>query len=203
MTFISVEGLDGAGKTSVVEAVDNYFSEQGDTVVTTKEPTERVLGRRVRTRLAEPESEPLIDFFLFMADRWDHITNVIQPADEQGSLVISDRYADSTRPYQPIAMTGDGTPFTDQMGAQVFIEMVMQSWNYKPDLTIYIDISVDTAIERAAGDEKYEDRAFLEQVAQQYEKLCDSRSRIVRVDGEQPVKAVAADAIAAIEDAHE
>jgi dTMP kinase len=204
MTFCVVEGLDGAGKTSVVEAITEHFTEQGDTVVTTKEPTERAFGQQVRDRLAQPESDPLIDFFLFMADRWDHITNVIQPADERVSLVVSDRYADSTRAYQPVAMTGAGTPFVDQLDAKAFIETVMQSWNYEPALTLYIDISVDTAIERAAGDEKYEDRVFLAQVRENYETVMEYQAgNRVRIDGDQPVDAVAADAIAAIEDVHE
>lgn len=203
MSFCVVEGLDGAGKTSVVEAINEHFSEQGETVVTTKEPTERAFGQQVRDRLAEPESDPLIDFFLFMADRWDHITNVIQPADERGWLVVSDRYADSTRAYQPVALTGDDTPFSDELDAKIFLETVMQMWNYEPDLTLYIDIGVDTAIERAAGDEKYEDRAFLEDVNENYDDVVDYHTgNRVRINGEQPLDEVVSDAITAIEDHH-
>jgi len=181
--FVTIEGLDGSGKSTVLEAI----TEQYPTAVTTSEPSDRQYGKLVRENLADEETHGLIDFYLFMADRIDHIEERVRPTDESGNLVVSDRYADSTRAYQPVALTNAGL-FDSQFEAKDFIEHTMNPWNYPPDLTLYIDISVDTAIERAAGDEKYEKRDFLSKVKDNYDALADSEAfgdRIVRVDGEQ------------------
>lgn len=196
MTFIVIEGLDGSGGTTLVETLDTEYPD----TVTTAEPTTREYGQLVRRNLSDESSDPLIDFYLFMADRRDHIADLIVPADNSGKLVISDRYADSTRAYQPIALAGEDGPFNSSWEAKMFIEQTMARWNYEPDLTLYIDISVDTALERASGDEKYEKRQFLEQVKDNYDALADTNERIVRIDGDQSKEAVATEAINKIEE---
>lgn len=181
MTFYTVEGLDGSGKSTVVDAITDTYAH----AETTSEPSDLRYGQLVRERLSQ-DTDPMIDFFLFMSDRIDHINQRIKPADDAGKMIVSDRYADSTRAYQPVALTGDRGPFDSVWHAKEFIEQTMKPWNYEPDLTLYIDISVDTAIERAAGDEKYEQRQFLTQVRENYEALCETHDRIIRIDGEQP-----------------
>lgn len=195
--LISVEGLDGAGGTTLVEAIADEY----EYAVTTSEPSDLEYGQLVRRNLSEDTHE-LIDFYLFMADRVHHINEQVKPAVRNERLVISDRYADSTRAYQPVAMTGEGAPFESQFVAKQFIEQTMAPWDYEPDMTIYIDISVETALERADGDEKYERRKFLEQVRDNYEALCDSDEfgdRIVRVDGEQSPEEVKRQALGKID----
>jgi dTMP kinase len=134
-----------------------------------------------------------------MSDRRDHIERRVRPADETGKLVISDRYADSTRAYQPVALSGEGNPFDSQWEAKFFIEQTMSFWNYEPDLTLYLDISVDTALERADCSEKYEKRQFLEQVKQNYDALADTKERIVQIDAEQSRSSVVNDAVEEVE----
>lgn len=191
MTFVTLEGLDGSGKSTVLDAITDEYS---NTVVTS-EPSDREYGKLVRRNLSVPDSDPLLDFYLFMADRVDHVKKLIEPADQQGNLVVSDRYGDSTRAYQPVALSSEAGPFGSMWEAKVFIEETMDPWDYEPDLTLYIDISVDTAIERADGDEKYEHRAFLEKVKDNYDALADHTDRIVRIDGEQSQEEVAAAAM--------
>lgn len=180
--FVTVEGLDGSGKSTVIDAITQQYPD----VTTTAEPSELWTGKQVRTCLSDEESNPLTDFYFFMGDRVNHIEETIKPVDERGGLVVSDRYADSTRAYQPVSLAE--TPYFDsQTEAKLFIEETMAKWRYEPDVTIYIDISVDTAIERADGDEKYENREFLEQVKQNYDALVEAeRDRFIVVDGEQP-----------------
>ncbi|EGQ44326.1 MAG: thymidylate kinase [Candidatus Nanosalina sp. J07AB43] len=165
--------------------------------VVTEEPSDLSFGQQVRQRLSQHDSNPVIDFFLFMADRQHHINERIQPAMRDGKLVVSDRYADSTRAYQPVALTGDSIekPFDSEWEAKYFIEQCMEPWNLTPDLTLYLDIRVDTAIERISGEDTYENRTFLRQVKENYEALCDTHERIVRIDGEQPKDDVAWDAL--------
>lgn len=191
MPFCSLEGLDGSGKSTVMSAITEEYPD----AVTTREPTNLKYGRLVRDRLSKESGNELIDFLLFMCDRMQHIEQRVKPGVAEGKVVVSDRYADSTRAYQPVALTGSGELFESAWEAKYYIEQVMRPWNYEPDVTLYIDISVDTAIERALGDEKYENREFLSEVRDNYEALCESKDRMVRIDGEQSREKVAAEAV--------
>jgi dTMP kinase len=193
--FVTVEGLDGAGGTTLVEALEEEF----DDVVTTAEPSELWTGQTVRECLSDDDTHPLTDFYLFMGDRVEHIEESVRPADEAGKLVVSDRYADSTRVYQPVALS-ETEQFDSQTAAKLFIEETMAPWNYEPDLTIYLDISVDTALERCDESEKYEKREFLENVRENYRALIDAeRDRFVVIDGEQSKEEVVEEAIEKLE----
>jgi|APHM01.1.fsa_nt_gi thymidylate kinase len=193
--FVTIEGLDGSGKSTVMNAITDRYPN----AVTSTEPSDLKYGQMVRERLSDTESDSIIDFFLFMCDRRNHIESRIKPAVDEWRLVVSDTYADSTRAYQPVSLVGEDEPFTSSWEVKHYIELLMEPWNYEPDLTLYIDISVDTAIERSDGDEKYEDREFLTQVRRNYEALCHEKDRIVRVDGEQSKEDVATSALGKID----
>jgi len=196
MTFISVEGLDGSGTTTLVEELSNV----SNNVVTTFEPTNKKYGSMMRENLSQ-DTDPLEDFFLFMLDRRDHIENFIKPKDTAGQIVVSDRYIDSTRAYQPIALTeGEDAPFENTWQAKFFIEQTMADWEYEPDLTIYIDISVDTAIKRSSGEDKFENREFLEKARNNYLALADHHDRIITISGEQSVDEMVKEAIDVIDE---
>lgn len=195
MVFYSIEGLDGAGGTTLVEAI----AEKYPNAVTTAEPSELWTGGVVRRCLQDDAVDPLADFYFFMGDRIHHVQNEVRPADEAGKLVVSDRYADSTRAYQPVGLASS-PHFDSQATAKIFIEQTMAPWNYEPDMTIYLDISVDTAIERSDGDEKYEKRDFLEKVKKNYDELVASESeRFTVIDGEQSKKKVASQAVSKLD----
>lgn len=194
MVFCTVEGLDGSGKSTVLDAITSEYPG----AVTTSEPSDLEYGQLVRHNLSQ-DVDPLVDFYLFMADRKVHIEQRVRPADESGKLVVSDRYADSTRAYQPVALTGDDRPFDSPWEAKTFIEQTMAPWCYEPDLTLYIDVTPETAIERSSGDEKFEDVEFLTEVHKNYIALADARERIVTIDGEQRKDSVKSDALETIE----
>lgn len=191
MTFITVEGLDGSGGTTVVDAI----SERYKNAVITQEPSDLWTGEAVRRCIEDEDSNPLTDFYIFMGDRVNHIEQTVKPVDEAGSLVISDRYADSTRAYQPVALA-QSAHFESQTTAKIFIEQTMAPWNYEPDKTLYLDVSVDTALERCDEADKYEKREFLEQVKENYDALVASESeRFTIIDGEQPKEVVRREAL--------
>lgn len=195
MVFISVEGLDGSGKTTVIEAIKKKYSDP----VITAEPSELWTGKQVRRCLSDESIDPLTDFYFFMGDRIHHIENVVRPEDEAGRLVVSDRYADSTRAYQPVAL-GESEYFSSQADAKLFIDRAMAPWNYEPDLTIYIDISADTAMDRCDQDEKYEKRQFLQKVKANYDELIQQEpGRFAVIDGDQSKEAVARSAVSKID----
>lgn len=180
-TFITVEGLDGAGKTLVVKAIKRKFDAE-----TTCEPSEFWTGKQVRKALRN-DTPAFTDFFLFMADRHYHIEEFIKPHVQDGGIVVSDRFSDSTLAYQPVQLQDD---LEDPVA---WMSDVMRPWNYCPDLTIYLDVSVDTALERCDGEEKYEKREMLEQVKENYEYLVDrdiDAPEYAVVDAEQSKKEV-------------
>jgi len=195
MPFISCEGLDGSGTTTLVESLEEEF----ESVTTTAEPSTLWTGKQVRRCLTDESLDPLTDFYFFMGDRVNHIEETVRPLDEQGEIVISDRYADSTRVYQPVALA-ESDHFDTQAGARRFIELTMRPWNYEPDVTVFIDISVDTALERADGEEKYENRKFLEQVRENYLTLVEKNpERFIVIDGEQSKDSVLNETLKSLE----
>ena len=195
MPLLSLEGLDGSGKSTVIDAIQEEY----DDVITTAEPSELQYGQLVRERLSQDDSNEMIDFYLFMADRISNINDIIKPAEKEGKLVVSDRYSDSTRAYQPVALTGEDKPFDSVWNAKHYVQYVMTPWEYEPHLTIYIDISVETALQRCDESEKYEKRQFLEQVHENYNGLVEAEERIVAIDGEESPENVADSAIDVIE----
>lgn len=189
--FVTVEGLDGSGKSTIVDAITDRY----ENAVTTAEPSELWTGKQVRHCLSDESMDPLTDFYFFMGDRVEHIEKEVKPHDQNGGLVVSDRYADSTRVYQPVAL-GASDHFDSQIAAKLFIEETMAPWDYEPDTTIYLDISVDTAIERCDETEKYEKREFLEKVKDNYDALVASEpERFTVIDGEQSRERVAQEAL--------
>lgn len=186
--FISLEGIDGAGTTTAAERI----AEELDQTVLTQEPSPTWTGPVVRRAFEEEDAPPMTDFHLFLADRANHIENVVRPALEEGKTVISDRYADSTRAYQAIALQGVVEEPVD------YIEYSMGNWQLTPDLTLLIDIDVDTAMSRNAGEDKFEKRQFQEQVRKNYLAINEATDRMVKIDGAQSKEQVAKTCIAEI-----
>ena len=193
-TFIAIEGLDGAGKTTVIEALEEQLD-----ITATSEPSEEWTGEQLRRALTS-DTPTFTDFFLFMADRHFHIEELIKPEVEAGKVVVSDRFADSTRVYQPYQLSGQ------LKGPLQWIEQVMDPWNYPPDYVLYLDISVTTALERADEEEKYETREMLEAVKANYDRVLDERRNngdrphYLVLDGEQPKSDVVRDAVQILEE---
>jgi len=191
-TFVTLEGIDGSGKTSAAQVIRNEW----DSVVQTQEPSDLWTGEQVRRAISSKNASvhPLTTFFLFMADRNHHIQERIQGALNDGSLVISDRYSDSTLAYQRRAL--------DQYveNPDDWMERCMDPWNLEPDLTIYLDISVETAIERSVGDEEYENAEFLTAVKSNYEDVRKRfNHRYCTVDAEQPINHVQKEVLQIVE----
>lgn len=191
--YVTIEGIDGSGKSTLHRALGEYFR---DSAVTTKAPNEdNVAGRAVREALKR-ETAPLTDLFLFYADHHQNLRDVILPALKDDMLVISDRGKDSMFAYQ--APDVDRVPGIDNPWD--FIRSGYAGWDRDPDLTLYLDVSVETASQRMSGDEKYEDFAFLEGVKERYEVLArNNPDRFVWIDAEQDESQVIHDALEALE----
>lgn len=186
--FITIEGIDGAGTTTAAELI----AKELENTELTQEPSPTWTGPVVRRAFEEENAPAMTDFHLFLADRANHIEKVLQPALEEGKTVISDRYADSTRAYQAIALQGVVEEPVD------YIEYSMGTWQLTPDLTLLIDIDVDTAMQRNDGEDKFEKRQFQEQVRKNYLAINEATDRMVKIDGSQSKEQVAQTCLAEI-----
>ncbi len=144
--FITLEGGEGAGKSTQVKRLAQALSDDGLTVVTTREPggvpnAEAIRDLLLATR--EDPWDPMTEALLHFAARCEHMARFIRPAMDRGDWVISDRFADSTMAYQSYGL-GVARPaiealYRETMGA------------FHPDLTIILDLPVEDGLERAAG----------------------------------------------------
>ncbi|MBK7392509.1 MAG: dTMP kinase [Chloracidobacterium sp.] len=140
--FITFEGIDGSGKSTQLRMLADVLRVRGLDVVTTREPGGTPLGRALREAFLETQETvaPMAELLAFAADRAQHVEYLIKPATAAGQIVISDRYADATFAYQ-----GAGRGFPEDKVNQV-IELA--TGGLKPDLTLFFDITVETAINR-------------------------------------------------------
>ncbi len=142
--FITFEGLDGCGKSTQLEKLARVFRAQGLSVVVTREPGGTATGEKIRRLLLDTATaglSPQAELALMFASRAQHIKEVIQPALVEGSIVLCDRFTDSTEAYQ-----GGGR----KLGSQPVLELHhILCHDLQPDLTILMDSDVATSVERA------------------------------------------------------
>ncbi len=162
--FITLEGPDGSGKSSLLARLDEALRRAGCDVVATREPGSTPLGEQVRRLVLD--TEPRIDrtgradALLFAASRAQHVDELIRPALARGAIVICDRYADSSLAYQG---AGSGVPMDELRAVQRFA-----TGGLVPDLTILLDLPVDVGLGRKAAEltrfEAFHDVAYHERV---------------------------------------
>jgi dTMP kinase len=182
--LVTLEGLDGSGKTSCIEALRADEAVPSGTTFT-REPTGSWYGDAVRRSLADDGADPLAELFLYTADHAAHLADTVGPALERGDPVVSDRYSDSRYAYQGATLSGR---FED---ALAFVRSVHRPWTRPPDLTVYLDVDPETAAERAGATNKFETADYLAEVRENYERLVDEEpDRFVRVDATRPLEAV-------------
>ena len=173
--LITLEGIDGTGKSSISRMLQNKFPE----TVFTREPTHSWIGNAVKTAIGS-DTDPLAELFLFVADHAEHIARVIKPAIAQGKNVISDRYSDSRYAYQGATLSNI---FDDAMG---FVESIHKGWTVVPDLTILFTIDTSIAVSRCGvrGEKtKFEKIEFLKTVQGNFIKLAQREpERFVIID---------------------
>lgn len=142
--FITFEGIEGSGKTTQIKTLAEYLQEKGLEVVLTREPGGTVIGDKIRAILlnsAHDAITPLAELLLYAAARNQHLSQVIRPAVVEGKIVLCDRYADATTAYQGAAR---------KIGEDV-LEAVhnIATDGLMPDLTLLLDLPVETGLGRA------------------------------------------------------
>jgi dTMP kinase len=143
--FITFEGGDGTGKTTQLKALENHLRDKGRSCISTREPGGTSLGKLIRQVLLEVGKQPIAsptELFLYLADRAQHVQEVILPAIEGGKIVLCDRYTDSTLAYQGY-------------GRGIDLDLLRQLNEFanrgvKPDLTLLLDCPVELGLSRTA-----------------------------------------------------
>ncbi len=190
--LITLEGLEGAGKSTALECVRDTLRRRGVDPLMTREPGGTALGEQIRALLLGQSDEPMApatETLLMFAARAEHLARVIRPALDRGRWVVCDRFTDASYAYQ-----GWGR----QLGA-ARIE-TLEQWtqgDLRPDLTLWLDVPVATGLARAAGRGEAPDRfeqerqGFFDRVHQGYATLAAQHpERIRRVDAGQPLESV-------------
>ncbi len=205
--FLSLEGGEGAGKTTVLKALRAELEAGGDEVVCTREPGGTPLAEMIRALLLDPAHEPPTaetELLLMFASRAQHVAETVRPALERGAWVVSDRFTDSSYAYQ-----GGGRGLDPALIAELERRVV----GLRPGLTLLLDLGVDQGRARARGRDLFdpgvagsgpdrierEQDAFFERVRDAFlARAAAEPARFRVLDATQPAEAVAAAAVAAL-----
>ena len=177
--FLTVEGVDGAGKSTHLQFIADFVAARGRHAIVTREPGGTDLAEHLREAILTQAMAPEVETLLIYAGRADHVTRVIRPALEAGTWVICDRFSDATAAYQ---VAGKGVPaqFVDSLAAIAHPGLV-------PDRTLVFDCPYETAAKRLSASGKKldrferEDRAFFERVRGAYLARAKAEPARVRV----------------------
>ena len=186
--FITLEGVDGAGKTTHVEFIKKYLSDLGINFVMTREPGGTLLGEQLREILLHEQMTPETETLLMFAARNEHIEKVIRPNLTEGKVVISDRFTDATYAYQ------SGGKGVKEKKIDILKEWVQAS--LQPDLTFLFDLSVEISIQRLYKTRELdkferEEKSFHENIRQKYLLLAKvSPERFCILNSEESIEEI-------------
>ena len=199
--FISLEGPDGAGKSSVLEALIPILEAKGQAFVTTREPGGVAVAEKIRDVVLDPkhtEIDEKTELLLYIASRRQHLVERILPALDRGEMVLVDRFIDSSVAYQGF---GRGLKVADIDWLNNFA-----TDGLKPDLTLYFDIEAEEGFARIAkSKERGADRLDREsvewhqRVREGYLSILEKEpNRVRKIDASQPLEKVVADTLAVL-----
>jgi dTMP kinase len=196
--LIAVEGIDGSGKSTLVKMLSQHLKSLGLDIVTTKEGGGTPLGKKL-LELLHFNKEVISDtaeFLLFAADRAQHFSELVIPALQKGSIIISDRMADSSLAYQGF-------------GRELTIEMIkkVNQWamhNIRPHAVLYLHVDLVTAQARIESRNQErtsfekEKELFWQRVMDGYEQIFKNRHDVIRIDGSKSPDDIFHDALEAL-----
>ncbi len=186
--FITFEGGEGSGKTTISQIVSDRLKQLDFEVVLTREPGGIKVAEEIRSLIMANELQYKTEVLLFAAARIEHLENKIKPALNENKIVICDRYIDSSIVYQGYAR-----------GESIDAVKEINYWatnNFKPDLTIFFDVKPEVALKRISSDEREVNRfdqekaLFHQKIYDGYRELAKSDDRIKAVDASKTIEEV-------------
>ena len=199
--FISVEGIDGAGKSSHIDAMAAALRAAGRVVCVTREPGGTPLAEQLRALVLHAPMDALTESLLIFAARRDHIAQVILPALARGEVVLCDRFTDATFAYQG---GGHGFDLDVLDTLERWVQMEEGGALLQPALTLWFDLPAQVAAQRLTGarvPDKFEaqPQAFFEKVIAGYaRRAAQAPQRFARIQADQTPEAVRAEVLAAL-----
>lgn len=191
--FITLEGMDGAGKSSHIESIIAVLKARGLEVVSTREPGGTQLGEKLRELLLHERMHAETETLLMFAARREHIAEVIEPALARGAWVVSDRFTDASFAYQ---CGGRGVPREKVESLETWVQQGLQ-----PDLTLLFDVPVEISVARLAAartPDKFERESaeFFRRIRNGYLARAEAQPQRFRlVDGNRPLDEVRVDVL--------
>jgi len=183
--FITIEGIEGVGKSTNVDFIARYFRDRGETVVVTREPGGTELAEAIRRLILETPRDGLSDtgeLLLMFAARAEHLHSLIKPALARGDTVVCDRFTDATFAYQG---SGRGVDWDRIETLRTLVQGDLQ-----PDLTVLLDADTAVSAQRVAGRGEAKDR-FEQERAEFFSRV---REGYLRLAAEQPQRIAVIDA---------
>ncbi|MCB5187461.1 dTMP kinase [Methylobacillus caricis] len=191
--FISLEGMDGAGKSSHIDTIITTLERRGIEVVSTREPGGTGLGEKLRELLLHESMHAETEALLMFAARREHIAQLILPALERGAWVVSDRFTDASFAYQ---CGGRGVDHNKMAILEQWVQQDLQ-----PDLTLLFDVPVETSVQRLAAartPDKFERESheFFRKIRNAYlDRAKEFPHRFRLIDGNRALEIVSADVV--------
>ncbi|MBM17770.1 MAG: dTMP kinase [Epsilonproteobacteria bacterium] len=195
----AIEGIDGSGKTTLINNLQKQLKSLQLPVVTTKEPGATKLGKKIRCMLTDRTAPTCLkaEFLLFGADRAQHFHDLVIPELKKGTIVISDRMSDSSLAYQGFLK-----------GLDLEMIRLINNWcmeSVQPDLVIYLKLDTQTALDRIKNirgimtkfEEEFQDRMHI--LIQGFEKLFQNRDNVIVIDALENPKTIMQQALQAIQ----
>lgn len=197
--FITFEGGEGTGKSTQIKLLAEYLKQKGENVVTTKEPGGTEVGQEIRKLLVcgdKDKFDALAEALLYFADRHVHMVQKVWPEMEKGAWVLSDRFADSTMAYQYYG-------YNKRLSKEVINELYrIAVGDFKPDLTIVLDIDPKIGLERSFNKAKNMDVKELRFEGRELEFHNNMRQGFLEIAKAEPKRCVVLDANKTIEELH-
>lgn len=183
--LITLEGIDGSGKTTAWEALKDADIVPNNAVFTREPTDDSWYGEAVLRSLQDEDADPLAELFLYTADHAAHLTRVVRPALDAGQVVIADRYSDSRYAYQGASLKGQVPR------PMAYIQGIHEPFTRGPDATLYFDVKPEIGANRSGATNKFEQVEHLRRVRENYETLIEREpNRFIRIDAEQPPEVV-------------
>ena len=186
--FITLEGIEGSGKSTNLVTIKSILDQYKIDYVLTREPGGGPLGPHLRKLLLDKDQSisPSVEMLLMMADRRDHVDNLINPNLDKGIWVVSDRYLDSTIAYQ-----GGGRQLDINLITSLSVSLKLPT----PDFTLLFDLPVDVALERAKERSELdrferEPKDFHSRIRESYLELASTNNRIKTIDSSKDFETV-------------
>lgn len=200
--FVSFEGIDGSGKTTITKYLYDYFLNKGVLVMLTREPGGNEIAEKIRNIVLDPNNVTMDDrteALLYAASRRQHLIEKVLPALEKGTLVLCDRFVDSSIAYQGY---GRGIGANEVLSINLFAID-----NHMPDITFFLDIDLETSLSRVdhrgeADRLEQSGMDFFKRVYNGYQEIIKTtaQERIQVIDANRSVEAIAQDIIGRIEE---